>query len=151
MMNGARGFTRAATALFIAAVMATASCTKVESSMQGINPDYVAHQFFETWKKQDWKALYRMTHPAFMQKLRLQKLPPEVSALSDEALFVREFQRVQGSMPGRTLRSYTIESITEYHAGAPTVWVSVLVNGKRKKVPLTLDGLVLKVDLSRIE
>jgi hypothetical protein len=151
MMNTARTITRVAALLLVASAALLASCSKVENSLQGINPPFVVRQFFETWKKQDWKELYRMTHPAFMQKLRLQKLSPEESALDDETLFVREFQRVQGALPDRVLRTYAIESISEYHAGDTTVWVSALVNGKKRRVPLTLDGLVLKIDLTRIE
>jgi hypothetical protein len=151
MMKTGTAFTRVVGILLVASAALAASCTRVENSLQGINPPFVASQFFETWKKQDWKGLYRMTHPAFMQKLRLQKLSPEDSALDDETLFVREFRRVQGALPDKVLRSYAIESISEYHAGDTTVWVSAIVNGKKKRVPLTLDGLVLKIDLTRIE
>ena len=76
--------------LIVTAVLAV-SCKKVENSMQGINPEFISRQFFETWKRKDWKALYRMTHPAFIQKLRLQNQSPADRMLDDEALFVREF------------------------------------------------------------
>lgn len=152
MMTTGTGYIRnGAAVLLILCAAWTASCKKVEHSMQGIDPDYVASRFFETWKMKDWKALYRMTHPAFMQKLRLQKLSPEDSVLDDETLFVREFERVQGALPDRVLRTYTIQSITDYHAGDTTVWVRALVNGRQKRIPLTLDGLTLKIDLTRIE
>jgi hypothetical protein len=152
MMTRGAGFIRnGAAVLLIVCAAWSASCSKVKNSMQGINPDYVASQFFETWKKKDWKALYRMTHPAFMQKLRLQKLSPDDRALDDETLFVREFERVQGTLPDRVLRTYAVQSISEYHAGDTTVWVSALVNSRQKRIPLTLDGLTLKIDLTRIE
>jgi hypothetical protein len=141
----------AAVMLLIAAIALPVSCKKVEDSMLGISPRYVARQFFKTWKKKDWKELYRMTHPAFMQKLRLQKLSPEDSALDDETLFIKEFARVQKAHPGKTIQSYSIVSISSYKAGDTTVWVGAVVNGKKKSIPLALDGLVLKVDLTRIE
>ncbi len=137
--------------LLIVTAALAASCTKVENSMQGINPEHISRQFFETWKRKDWKALYRMTHPAFIQKLRMQNQSPADRALDDEALFVREFTRTQSSHPGKVLRSYDILSISSYHSGDTTVWVDALVNGSKRKIPLTLDGLTLKIDLSRIE
>jgi hypothetical protein len=127
------------------------SCGKMHDKLQGINPDHVALQFFETWKKNDWKALYHLSHPAFIQRIRMQKLSPEQRSMSDQELFVREFERVQSLNPGKILKTYQIESISEYHKGDTTVWVSALVNGKKKKIPLTLDGLSLKIDLTRIE
>lgn len=142
---------RSVAALMIAAAALAVSCKKVENSMQGINPEYIGRQFFETWKRRDWKALCHMTHPAFIQKLRLQNQSPADRALNDEALFVREFNRTQASNPGMVLRSYRILSISAYHAGDTTVWMDALVNGKKRRIPLTLDGLTLKIDLSRIE
>jgi hypothetical protein len=150
-ITGAGAAARTVAALLIAAASLSVSCKKVENSMQGINPEFISHQFFETWKRKDWNALFRMTHPAFIQKLRLQNLSPADRALDDEALFVREFTRAQSTHPGKVLRSYEILSITAYHSGDTTVWVSALVNGKKRKIPLTLDGLTLKIDLSRIE
>lgn len=142
---------RTVAAMLIVTAVLAVSCKKVENSMQGINPEFISRQFFETWKRKDWKALYRMTHPAFIQKLRLQNQSPADSMLNDEALFVREFTRTQALLPGRVLGSYQILSRTAYHSGDTTVWVDALVNGKKRKIPLTLDGLTLKIDLSRIE
>lgn len=150
-ITGAVAAVRIAAALLVVTAAAAVSCKKVENSMQGINPEYISRQFFETWKRKDWKALYRMTHPAFIQKLRLQNQLPADRALDDEALFVREFTRTQSLHSGKVLRSYEILSRTSYHSGDTTVWVDALVNGKKKKIPLTLDGLTLKIDLSRIE
>jgi hypothetical protein len=127
------------------------SCGKMHDKLQEINPEHVAFQFFEAWKKKDWKALYQLSHPAFMQRIRLQKLAPEQRSMSDQELFVREFERVQMLNPDKILKTYQIESISEYHKGDTTVWVSALVNGKKKKIPLTLDGLSLKIDLTRID
>ena len=127
------------------------SCGKMHDKLQGINPDHVALQFFEAWKKKDWEALYHLSYPAFMQRIRLRKLTPEQRSMSDQELFVREFERVQKLNPDKVLKTYQIESISGYHKGDTSVWVTALVNGKKKKIPLTLDGLSLKIDLTRIE
>jgi hypothetical protein len=127
------------------------SCGKMHDKLQEINPDHVALQFFEAWKNRDWKALYQLSHPAFMQRIRLQRLTPMERNMSDEELFVHEFNKVQRLNPDRVIKTYHVDSISEYHKGDTTVWVSALVNGKKKKIPLTLDGLSLKVDLTRIE
>ena len=127
------------------------SCSKVQDTMQGINPRHVATQFLEAWKKKDWRALYKLAHPDFIRKIRLQKLLPEQRKMSDEELFIREFEQAQRMYPGKILRNYEIKSISEYRRGETTVWVRALVNGKHKKIPLTLDGLSLKIDLSQIE
>ena len=140
---------RAAALMVIAALMA-ASCGKVENSMQSINPEYVARTFFETWKKRDWRALYRMTHPAFMQKLRMQKLAPADRTLDDETLFVREFEKVQRSLPGMTLRTYAIRSISEYHSGDTTVWVDALVNGRKFVIEKDVEDMAYPVLRHRI-
>ena len=137
--------------LFAVIAACVLSCGKMHEKLLEINPDHVALQFFEAWKNKDWKSLYQLTHPAFIQKMRLQKLSPEQQSMSDENLFIHEFNRVQKLNPDKVLRTYHIDSISEYHKGDTTVWVSALVNGKKKKIPLTLDGLSLKVDLTRIE
>jgi hypothetical protein len=142
-------YTSALVGIIIAASIL--SCGKMHDKLEGINPDHVALQFFEAWKKKDWNSLYRITHPAFMQRIRLEKLTPEQRNMSDQDLFIHEFDLVQKLNPDKVLKTYHIESISEYHKGDTTVWVSALVNGKKKKIPLTLDGLSLKVDLTRIE
>jgi hypothetical protein len=143
---------KTATFLVFAGIAASiVSCSKMNDKLEGINPDHVALQFFEAWKKKDWKSLYRLAHPAFIQRMRLQKLSPEQRNMSDQDLFIHEFELVQKLNPDKVLKTYHIESISEYHKGDTTVWVSALINGKKKKIPLTLDGLSLKVDLTRIE
>jgi hypothetical protein len=126
------------------------SCGRLDHAMQGINPPYVINRFFESWKKRDWTTLYTLVHSNFIQQMRLQQLSPEEKALSDEALFVRQFKNASEKNPGKVLRSYSIKSITPYTPGDTTVWADTLVNGRKKLIPLTLDGLTLKVDLTRI-
>jgi hypothetical protein len=143
---------RFAIALFCMGIAASiASCNKMHDKLLEINPDHVTLLFFEAWKNKDWKALYQLSHPAFMQRMRLQKLSPVQRNMSDEELFIDEFNRVQRLNPDKILRTYHIDSISKYQKGDTTIWVSALVNGKKKKIPLTLDGLSLKVDLTRIE
>lgn len=151
--GGAAGVARAAVlwVLMLAAASFLARCGKTEERLERIAPEHVAREFFEAWKRQDWKALYRLTHPAFIQNLRMQKLSPEQMAMSDEELFVSEFMRVQRMNPAKTLISYRIRSITPYKRGDTTVWLDAIVNGRRRTIPLTLDGLSLKIDLTRIK
>jgi hypothetical protein len=127
------------------------ACGKVQDKMLDINPKHITRQFFEAWRADDWNSLYDLTHPSFMQRLRLQKLNPKQQSMTDRDLFVGEFKRVRDANPAMRLRSYEISSISAYKPGDTTLWVKVLVNGKKRKIPLTLDGLSLKVDLSRIE
>ena len=127
------------------------SCGKVQDKMLDINPDYIAKKFLETWQAEDWNALYDITHPAFIMRLRLQKLDAKQRQMSDRELFVSEFSRMQTANPGMVLRSHEILSISPYRPGDTTLWVEARVNGKKRKIPLTLDGLSLKVDLARIE
>jgi len=141
----------ASAAIGIILATGVASCSKMHDKLEEINPVHVALQFFAAWQNKDWKALYRLTYPAFIQRMRMQKLTPEERSMSDEELFIREFNRVQRLNPDRVIKAYYIDSISEYHKGDTTVWVSARVNGKKKKIPLTLDGLSLKVDLTRIE
>jgi hypothetical protein len=126
-------------------------CGKVQDKMQSINPEHIMKLFLDAWRNDDWKSVYRLTYPSFIQKMRLQKLSLAQQAMSDEELFIYEFARERQLEPDRTLKTYKIVSISAYHAGDTTVWASVLVNGKIKKIPLTLDGLSLKVDMTRIE
>ncbi len=127
------------------------ACGKVHDKMLDINPEHITRTFFEAWRVDDWETLYHVTHPAFMQRLRLQKLSPEQQSLSDRELFIGEFRRVRAANPAMRLRSYRVMSISTYKSGDTTIWVSAMVNGKKRKIPLTLDGLSLKVDLTRIE
>ena len=53
--------------------------------------------------------------------------------------------------PDRILKSYEIKNIPLYKKGDTTVWVYAVVNGRNKKIPMTLDGWLLKIDLTRIE
>ncbi len=136
-------------AIFVAAHCA--ACGKVEEKKLEIDPMHVMKLYLETWKKNDWKALYAMTDPSFMQKLMTQKLSPELQRMSDRDLFVHEFQRAQRMNPGKVLKSYEIIFITAYKKGDTTLWGDVVINGKKRRIPLTLDGLSFKVDLARIE
>ncbi len=129
----------------------SASCGRTDERLERINPDHVAREFLEAWKNRDWRALYRLTHPAFIQSLRMQKLSPAQRAMSDEELFVSEFGRVQRMNPDRMLRTYEIRSFTEYKKGDTTVWCDALINGRKRRFPLTLDGLSLKIDMTGIE
>ncbi|MBP7736567.1 MAG: hypothetical protein KA369_11385 [Spirochaetes bacterium] len=128
-----------------------AACGKMEEKKLEVNPLHVMKLYLEKWKKNDWKALYAMTDPSFMQKLRTQKLSPELQRLSDQDLFVHEFQQARRLNPAKVLKSYEIISITPYNKGDTTLWGDVVINGKKRRIPLTLDGLSLKVDLTRIE
>jgi len=135
--------------IIVAAICA--ACGKMEEKKLEIDPGHVMKLYLETWKKKDWEALYAMTDPSFMQKLRTQRLTPEQREMSDRDLFVNEFQRAQRMNPGKVLKSYEILSIAGYKKGDTTLWGDVVVNGKKRRIPLTLDGLSLKVDLTRIE
>lgn len=126
------------------------SCGRVQDSMEAVDPGLVAQKFFKAWQNRDWHALYELSHPAFMQKVRMQKLSPELRAMSDRDLFVREFERFQASQPGMVLRTYEIKSIPSYKQGDTTLWVEATANGKKRRIPLALDGMALKVDLTRI-
>jgi hypothetical protein len=137
-------------ALLLAVAAVFCSCSKIEDSMQAVSPSLVAKKFFEAWKNRAWADLYDLSHPAFMQKVRMQKLSPEQRAMSDRDLFVHEFDRFQKNNPDMVLRTYEIRSISPYKTGDTTVWVDALVNGKKRMVPVTLDGLSLKIDLTRI-
>ena len=136
----------------LALVLLAASCgKKIDNRLRDINPDLTIRTFFSTWKNRDWRGLYRMIHPNFIQKMRMQKLAPGERDMTDEQLFIHEFERASRENPGRSLRNYTIQYVGPYSASDASVWVDALVNGSRRKVPLTLDGLTLKVDLSRIK
>jgi hypothetical protein len=138
--------------LALAAVIAYGgSCGRLDDAMRGINPPHVINKFFESWKKRDWKTLYTLVHSNFIQQMRLQQLSPEEKAMSDEELFVSQFKAASKKNTGRVLRSYSIKSITPYTPGDTTVWADTTVNGRKKLIPLTLDGLTLKVDLTRIK
>lgn len=127
------------------------NCTPAHDAMQKVSPDHIAHAFFDAWQRQDWKSLYAMAHPSFIETLKIQRKTAGEKVIDDETLFINEFKRVQGMNPNRVLHSYRIQSITPYHTGDTTVWVTALVNDKVRRIPLTLDGLSLKVDLLRIE
>ncbi len=131
--------------------MGLIACGKVHDRMLDINPEHIIRTFFEAWRVDDWETLYRVTHPAFMQRLRLQKLSPEQQSLSDRDLFIEEFRRARAANPAMRLRSYRVMWISMYKPGDTTIWVRAMVNGKKRKIPLTLEGLSLKVDLTRIE
>ena len=136
-------------ALYVAAQCG--GCGKVQDKLLEIDPEHVVKQFFEAWKKNDWKTLYAMSDPGFMQKLRTQKLSPELRKMSDQDLFIHEFRQAQRLNPDKVVRSYEIVYVQAYKKGDTTISVDVLVNGKKRKIPLNLDGLSLKVDLTRIE
>ncbi len=137
--------------LAITALAGLAACGKLDDTLKGIDPPYVATQFFETWKKKDWKALYGMTDPSFMRLLRTQRLSPELQRMSDEELFIHEFEQVQRLNPDKVLKSYKIQNISSWKKGDTTLWLYAAVNGKNRKIAMTLDGLSLKIDLTRIE
>ena len=127
------------------------SCTKVDESIQGVNPYHVILVFFDSWHKKDWKTLYTLVHPSIIQKIKMQKLTPKELAMSNEELFIYKFRQASLSNPDKVLRSYELKSISGYKVGDTTVWADTIVNGKKKRIPLTLDGLSIKVDLTRIE
>ncbi len=135
----------------IAVIACFGSCKKVNDTMLGIDPVYIINNFFETWKKRDWKTLYKLVHPSIIQKIKMQKLTPEEQIMSDEELFIHKFKLASIMNPDKVLRSYEVKSITRYKIGDTTVWAEAIVNGKSKKIPITLDGLSLKVDVTRIE
>ncbi|HNW30299.1 MAG TPA: hypothetical protein PKN50_17620 [Spirochaetota bacterium] len=127
------------------------SCGKGPDRLKDLDPPHVATQFFETWKKKDWKALYRITDAAFMRALRTQKLTPDLQRLNDEELFVRQFTETQRLNPDRVLKSYRVDGISPYTKGDTMVWLYATVNGRKKKIAMTIDGMALKIDLTRIE
>lgn len=131
--------------------LASACGKKVENRMRDINPDLAIQNFFSAWKNRDWKGMYRLTHPNFIQKMKMQKLSPGMHGMNDEELFIREFERASRENTGFELRSYTVTNVGQYTPRDASVWVDVLVNGRQRRVPLTLDGLTLKVDLTRIK
>jgi hypothetical protein len=138
---------------FIIFVIAASSfsCGKLDEKISGISPEYIMNQFFESWRRKDWKSLYALTHPSLIQKIRLQKLTSEEQGMSDEDLFIRHFDLASKRNSDKSLVSYKIKSISAYKPGDTTVWADTIVNGRRKRIPLTLDGLTLKIDLTRIE
>jgi hypothetical protein len=140
-----------AVAVLAALSMGFLACGKVQDKMFDITPEHITQKFFEAWRGEDWGTLYEVTHPAFMQRLRLQKLTPAQQSLGDRDLFIEEFRRARAANPAMRLRSYKVISISMYKPGDTTIWVRAMVNGKKRKIPLTLDGLSLKVDLTRIE
>ncbi len=131
------------------------SCGKLNDSMSGISknisPEATLQSFFETWKKRDWKTLYSLAHPGLIQEIRMGNLSPEERRMDDEQLFIRHFERASRNNPDKVLRSYQVLSISEYKAGDTSVWADTIVNGKKKRIPLTLVGLSLRVDLTKIE
>lgn len=152
MRGGIRNRAAKTAVLFMIAAMAVCGgCGKVQDKLQDINAWHVAEQFFDAWKKQEWKTLYKMTDSSFINTLRMQKLSPEKRRMTDEELFVHEFNQVQRMNPDKILKSYKIRNIPLYKKGDTTVWVYAVVNGKKKKIPMTLDGWSLKIDLTRIE
>ena len=132
-------------------IMYSGSCSEMNDAMQGITPRFIINKFFETWKKGDWKTLYTLAHPNIIQKIKMEKLSSEEQNMSDEELFIHQFDRASKINPHKVLKSYEVKSITTYKPGDTTVWVDAIVNGRKKRIPLTLDGLSLKVDLTRIE
>ncbi len=152
MLDGVRNMVKKMAVIFMIATLAFCCfCGKMQDKLQDLDAWSISQQFFETWKKQDWKALYKMTDSSFMQKLRTQKLSPEQQRMSDEELFVHEFKKAQRMNPDKILKSYRIEKIPLYQKGDTTVWVYAVINGRKRKIPMTLDGLSLKIDLTRIE
>jgi hypothetical protein len=146
------GITRIGFILALSAITAYgSSCGRLDDAMQGINPPYVINRFFESWKKRDWKTLYTLVHSNFIQQIRLQRLSPKEKAMSDEELFIHQFEVASEKNPGKVLRSYSIISITPYTPGDTTVWADTIVNGRKKLIPITIDRLTLKVDLTRIK
>lgn len=137
--------------LLAALLVSVTACKKLDTKLMKLEPYYVVIEFFETWKKKDWKTLYQLSDRSFMQQLRTQKLSPELQRMTDQDLFVHEFEEAQRRNPEMILRSYSITRLPIYKKGDTTLWVQVLVNGKKKRIPVTLDGLSLKVDLTRIE
>ncbi len=155
LSNATGGMNMMRRAVMTIVIMITAagltSCGKVQDKLERINPPHVAREFFEAWKNRDWKTLYRLSHPAFMQKLRMQKLTPEQRRMSDEELFIGEFKREQRLNQDKVMKTYEIRSFSPYKKGDTTLWLDALVNGRKRKIPLTLDGMSLKIDLTRIE
>lgn len=145
-MNKINGFV-----LILAFGLTLISCVKTQDKLQSIDPNFVIKEFFESWKVQDWKRLYTMTHPAIIQKIRMQNLSVEEQNMSDEQLFIMKFDQTSKANPDKIMRTYEVQTITQYKPGDTAVWVTALVNGKQKKIPLALEGLSLKVDLTRIE
>jgi hypothetical protein len=137
--------------LVLAVASGSISCGKGPDKLMELNPPHVARQFFETWKKKDWKALYRIADPAFIRALRTQKLTPDLQRLSDEELFVHQFKETQRLNPDKVLKSYRVDGISRYTKGDTMVWLYATVNGRKKKIAMTLDGMALKIDLTRIE
>jgi hypothetical protein len=144
-------YKRAMLFLMITVVAGCVACGKTHHTSQDVDPPFMAELFFKTWKKQDWKALYQITHPSFMQLLRTQRLSPEQQRMSDEELFIHEFRQVQGQNPGLILKSYRIEYVDPYTKGATTLWIYAVVNGKNRKLPMILDNLSYKIDLARVQ
>jgi hypothetical protein len=135
----------------LAAAAFVNGCGKMQDKKQGINSDFVVRAFLEAWKVGDWKTMYQFTHPGFIQDLRLQKLSPEQREMSDRDLFIHEFERARKMNPGMAIRTYEISSISGIKTGETAVWVEALINGKKKRIPLAIDGMSFKVDPSRIE
>jgi hypothetical protein len=137
--------------ILICVSLCSGSCGEMKDSMSGISPEPLLNNFFETWKKRDWKTMYTLVHPNLIQQVRMGKLSPDERRMGDEELFIRQFERASKINPDRTLKSYQVISISTYKAGDTTVWAEAVVNGRKKRIPLTLVGLTLKVDLTRIE
>lgn len=127
------------------------SCKKLTETAQGLNPKYVVTQFLEAYKNQDWKTMYKYTHPGIMTAIRSQKLTEAQKKMSDEELFALEFSTAVKQNPNAVLKAYEIRTIPEYKKGDTVIWVTAILNGREKKIPLTLHGASLKVDFLKIE
>lgn len=137
--------------VIISVVLVSFSCGMMESKLQRLNPQYVTEQFLESYKNQDFKTMYKFSHPNIMKLIRAQKLTKKQQEMPDEDLFVLEFETAIKKNPQKKLKSYKIKEIPEYKKGQKIVWARVEINGQTKRLPLVLYKLALKVDLTQLK
>jgi hypothetical protein len=118
--------------------------------MKAVNPLFIIDQFLAAWKDKNWKEMYKYVHPNIILELRSQKLKPHQLKMSDPELFIDECAGAARTNPGKNIVSYKIISISEFKKGDTAFWINCLINGTIKKLPVALDGLSLKVDMSKI-
>jgi hypothetical protein len=127
-----------------------AGCTRVDQKLKSIDPVHVTKMFLESWKRKDWKTMYSHVHPGIIQHLRSGELTQEQAGMSDQDLFISEMEKISSLFTGKELQTYELTKMSVYKKGMITLWVDVRVNGKERRLPLTLSGTALKVDLTKL-
>lgn len=123
----------------------------IENKSQGLDPQYIMENFFESWQDEDFNEMWKYTHPNIIKLMKRQKLMSKKRQLSNQELFSLTMKSALKKTPSKKLRTYTIQSIQEYKKGDKIIWVTVIINGKEMRLPLILHGKSLKVDLTKLK